>query len=349
MIYNLTDDAFISNGSLSGKVTIRVRQYDNRLWAVCSDGSLVFSNNGDPSTWDSANIILLPNWEKIIDFLPVQGGVILLSKTSAYAMYGSGSYLDTSIILIQEGLLLSDSAITVDNTVYVLGNRGVHIITLSGMKPLPADQVDYFDSNYAAWNAISGGLQGIFLYKFNAILYLFATGFAGAGFLYNIHTGAFQKVSQELPAILPYMEAMNHPQVDFLVGTGNGTTICRSIYPAGVLESPRTSIIQTRHEDADSLREKVWRHLAIYTSSAVPNVTILLYLDGSSEATELYSGQVNLVAGENIIELYDLTENLPRSTTMSVAIHIGGAISDMPSDFVIKQIRFKYRLVGLPV
>lgn len=375
MIYNLTDDIFISTGALAGKNPVKLRQYDNRLWAVCDDGSLVFSDNGDATAWDALNIILLPNREPMIDFLPVQGGVILLSRTSAYAMYGSGTYQDTSILPIQDGsapgskLMLSDSAVVIDNVAYVLGNKGVHKITLNGMAEIPHDQTAFFTSRYAAWNALSQAVQGIYLYRFHAILYLFQDGYGSQGFLYYVKNGAFCKIDMTLPAALPYMVELFSAQADFLLGSGDGTAICRSVYPAGVLASQRLSTIQTRHEDADSLREKIWRHLGITVAVDTPNVLIQAFLDHSETPAILQYGVVDLVAGDNIIDLFDWNDQYLRSKTISFRIDIGGNVylvadgtrevlmngneplisDDVPTNaanFAIREVRLKYCEVG---
>ena len=375
MIYNLSDDAFISTGALEGRQCLKLRQYDNRLWAVCDDGSLRFSDNGNADSWDALNVILLPNREPLIDFLPVQGGVILLSRTSAYAMYGSGTYQDTSILPIQDGsapgsrLMLSDSAVVVDNVAYVLGNKGIHRISLNGMQEIPHDQQEYFDSKYGAWNAINQSVQGIYLYKFRAILYLFQDG--SEGLLYYIRNGAICKVGQSLPPDLPFLVEMFDANVDFLFGSGDGTTVCRSIYPAGILTAPRLSTIQTRHEDADSMREKIWRHLAITVERDSPNVLVQAFLDYSETPTFLKYGVVDLSQGDNIIDLYDIDDNLLRSKAISFEINMGGNVflvsedtgevlmagseplvtDDVPTtaaNFAIREIRVKWCEVGAP-
>lgn len=375
MIYNMTDDIFVSTGALLGRNPVKLRQYDNRIWAVCDDGALVFSNNGDASTWDANNIILLPNREPMIDFLPVQGGVILTHRGGAYALYGSGTYQDTSILPIQDSaapgskLMLSDSAVVVDNVAYVLGNRGVHAVSLNGIKEIPHDQTAYFSERYGAWNTLSVAVQGVYLYRFHSILYLFQEGYGAEGFLYNIRTGAFHKIGHTLPAALPYMMDIHDSSVDFLFGCGDGTTIGRSVYPAGVLAAQRLSTIQTRHEDVDSNREKVWRHLGIEVERDTPNVLIQAFLDHSEIPTILKYGVVDLVKGDNIIDLFDWNDRELRSKTISIRIDIGGnvylvadgskevlmngnepLISEDPpttaANFAIREIRLKYREVG---
>lgn len=369
MIYNLTDDVFTSSGALAGRNPVKLRQYDNRLWAVCDDGSIVFSDNGDATTWDELNIILLPNREPCIDFLPVQGGAILLSRTSVYAMYGSGTYQDTSILLIQDRLLLSDSAVTVDNVVYVLGNRGVHRVSLNGIQEIPHDQTEFFKSRYPAWNALSQAVQGVYLYRFHSILYLFQAGYGAQGFLYSLREGGFFKIDRVLPSALPYLVEVFDQNTDFLLGSGDGSIISRSTYPAGVLADFRLSTIQTRHEDADSTREKIWRHLGLVVAVPTHNVLLQVYLDGSDTPTIIKNGCVDLAAGDNIIELFDAEDNFLRSKTISFEISIGGntylvddetgevltsgtdnLISDdlpgTPANFALKEIRVKFCEVG---
>ena len=375
MIYDLTTNTFINNGALVGVNPVKLREYDNRLWAICDNGTLIFSNNGDATTWDSENIILLPNQEPIIDFQPVQGGVILLSRVSAYAMYGSGSYTDTEILLIEDHLLLSDSAVNIDNTVYVLGNRGVHQVTLNGIAEIPHEQAAYFATLYPVWNAVSGAVQGVYLYRFHAILYLFQTGFATQGILFGLQKRTFFKIDQTLPSALPYMLELADQSVDFILATGSGRAICKSTYPAGVLSAPRTSYLQTRYEDCDSLRDKLWRHLGLTVGVPTNSVAITVYLDQSTAPTPLMVESVDLVQGDNIIELYDENGDLLRSKSISILLAIGGieylvdgasgqiltdpttgveldtdsGLATTPANFVIKEIRLKYREVGVEV
>ena len=375
MIYNISDDTFINNGPLAERNPVKLRQYDNRLWAVCDDGALVFSNNGDATTWDPLNIILAPNREPIIDFQPVQGGAILITRTSVYGFYGSGTYQDTSILLIQDRLMLSDSAVQVDNVVYILGNRGVHAVTLNGIKEIPHNQTEYFADHYGAWNALSVAVQGIYLYRFRAILYLFRSGYGAQGFLYSLRNGAFQKINRELPVTLPYMLEMADAKTDFVLGGGDGSVICRSIYPAGILNEFRVSTLQFRHEDADSMREKVWRHLGVTVEVATYNVLLQVYLDHSTIPTFIKSGAIDLFPGDNIFELFDEQDQYLRSHTISIELTIGGndylttdpteaepnveilttsenepiisdALTGNRSNFAIREMRLKYCEVG---
>jgi hypothetical protein len=342
MIYNITDSTFISNGALVDRTAVKIRQYDNRLWVVCDDGSVVFSNNGDTSTFDAGNIILAPNWEKIIDFLPVQGGVILITRTSVYALYGSGTYQDTSIILIEDNLMLSDSAVVVDNVVYVLGNRGVHMISLNGIREIPQDQVDFFSANYPAWNAIGVAVQGIYLYRFHSILYLFQSGYSAQGFLYSLENGAFEKVNRPLASALPYMMELANSKTDFLISSDSGTAICRSVYPTGTLSAARTSILQFRHEDAGTRRDKIWKSISIVAGVAVSSVTLSIYLDHSDTPTVIQGPTFDLAKGDNVIELLDANDNHPCSRYLSAMLTI-----NTTGPFTIKEVGLVFCETGI--
>jgi len=151
--------------------------------------------------------------------------------------------------------------------------------------------------------------------------------------------------------------------------------ICRSIYPAGVLNEFRVSTLQFRHEDADSMREKVWRHLGVTVEVATYNVLLQVYLDHSTIPTFIKSGAIDLFPGDNIFELFDEQDQYLRSHTISIELTIGGndylttdpteaepnveilttsenepiisdALTGNRSNFAIREMRLKYCEVG---
>jgi hypothetical protein len=235
------------------------------------------------------------------------------------------------------------------------------------------------------WNAQGQAIQGVYLYKFHSILYLFHASYGIQGFVFNIKNGAFTKINQSLPPFLPYLMALNDSHTDFILGIGDGTQIGKSIYPSQVLSVVREAVLQTRHEDADSMRYKVWEHLGIITTTPVYNVRVRYYLDGSDTAHDVKFGtieQVNSVpgnfayatldlqAGDNIIQLFDTNGKRLRSKTISFEITIGNqiylidevtgsALIDETGDYLIsenldshgqsfglQELRLKYREVG---
>lgn len=380
-VLNLTNSLKILNGALVGRIPLKLKAYANRLWAVCSGGQLVFSNNGDATTWDAGNIILLPNQEPIIDFIPVQGGAIVYSHTSAYAFYGTGVYQDTSIILIRDNVALSAGAVLVDDSIYVVGNRGMNQIALNGFKELPHNQDAFFAANAAVWNALTtfGTLQletvqAVYLSKFHAILYLMTAGSATQGFLYYVGANSYAKINQTIsysgvrgPFLLPISDG----STDFIVRMASG--ICKSVYPSGALATARPSIIQTRFEDADSTREKIWRHLCLTMDAGAYNAIISVFLDYSETPVSVRAGILDLAQGENTIELFDSNGGAIRGKAISVRIELNtlsnlsyligtegqalcgpdGALltaisMPAPSSFKFREIRIKYCEVGAP-
>lgn len=62
-IINLTDRVVIPIGGSSPPLKLRV--YLNRLWLVFTDGTMLISDNGDATTWNLLNVVLLPNSDQI--------------------------------------------------------------------------------------------------------------------------------------------------------------------------------------------------------------------------------------------------------------------------------------------
>jgi hypothetical protein len=360
-IINLSDMVFID---IPGKTVRKLYTYTNRLWAVCTDGTLLISDNGAAATWDPLNITFLPNQEKIIDFIPVQGGVIVYSQTSVYAMYGS-DYRDITFVLLLDQQRFSSGAVNIDNTVFIVGARGVYAVSLNGAAEIPHSQSDYFKSMFATFTAPcfnADVVQGVFLQRFEAILFMWDISLGGTlGFVFYPNLKAYSKVNQLLPATNPHILALNDGNTDFLMGTTAGTFV-KSTYPSNATFVPRQSVIKTRYEDAGSLRDKVWRELAIETNEVVYGVTIDAFLNDAPVPVNIVTDAA-LIKGNNIIFL-----DLPRSQNVSFQLTInniavlymvdgsGNFLTDdsgnrlffdsSPGNYTLKELRVKYREAG---
>ena len=361
-ILNLSDFTFIA---ISGKNVKHLYIYTNRLWAVCGDGSLMISDNGDATTWNPLNIIFLPNTDPIIDFIPVQGGAIVYSTTSIYAMYGS-SYLDITFLLLLDRQQFSSGAVDIDGTVFIVGTRGVYAASLNGCQLIPHNQNVYFQQNFPTFSTSAVAIdivKGIYLQRFEAILFMWDVTYGETqGFVFYPQNKAYTKINQLLTSAFPYMLAINDANTDFLIGTDAGV-LCKSTYPSANTLNPRESVIQTRIEDADSLRSKVWRELSIDVDQTVYGVSIDASLDDGDTFTNISSGGALLSPGRNVFWL-----DLPRSQSISfrftisnttdlfLSDDVGNLLTDdvgneltfsgVSGSYTLKEVRVKYREAG---
>lgn len=365
-ILNLTDYATVT---ISGKTTHKLRVYTNRLWAINTEGTIQCSNNGDASTWDALNILWLPNREPAIDFIPIQNGAIVYSKSTVYAMYGS-SYLDIQFVPIATDLQLSSGAVKVDNTIYIVSSEGVVACSLNSVQTLPHKQDLYFKENFAVFSKDAYATEtvvGIHLERFKAIYFTWAATHGGTkSFIYYLERGSFSKITQLLPNDYPYILALNDANTDFIIGTSDGS-IVKSAYPSSVLDTARTAYLQTRHEDAGTAQSKVWRELSITlspTSAALNDVKIEAYLDYSTTPVLIAEGY-SLYPRENKIFL-----DIPRSVYVSFLITISNTLlytlssddsiytltddlgldiltgGQFPANFILQALKVKYRTAG---
>jgi len=360
-ILNLSDMTLIA---IPGKNIKRLYIYTNRLWGVCDDGSLIISNNGDATTWDPLNIIFLANTDPVVDFIPVNGGAIVYSTTSVYAMYGS-SYQDITFVLLLDRQQFSSGPVDIDGTVYIVGTRGVYAASLNGCAAIPHAQAVYFQQmfpTFAKSPVAVDVVQGVYLQRFQAILFMWDTQYGGTqGFVYYPATNSYCKVNQLLPTAFPFILALNDANTDFLIGTAAGI-LCKSTYPSAETLAPRGSVIQTRIEDAESLRNKVWRELSVQAAQTIYGVNIDASLDGGETfvniATDTY-----LLDGFNIFWL-----DLPRSQSISFRFTIGNTgtvyledgsgntlndadgngltVIGISGNYTLKELRVKYREAG---
>lgn len=361
-VLNLTDFTLIS---IPGKNIKHLYIYTNRLWGVCDDGSLIICDNGDATTWNPLNIIFLPNTDPIVDFVPVQGGAIVYSTTSCYAMYGS-SYQDITFVLLLDRQQFTSGAVDIDGTVFFVGTRGVYAASLNGCQLIPHTQQVYFQQMYPTFSksAIAVDIvKGIYLQRFQAILFMWDTQYGGTqSFVFYPETKAYTKVSQLLPTSFPYMLALNDANTDFLIGTTAGT-LCKSTYPSAQTLNPRSSVLQTRIEDADSLRNKIWRELSIEVDQSVYGVTVEASQDEGNTFTDLIASGALLSPGRNIFWM-----DLPRSQSITFRITIsneselelsddfGNLLTDdigevltfsgVSGSYTLKEMRVKYREAG---
>ncbi len=360
-ILNLTDLTLIA---IPGKNVKRIYIYTNRLWAVCTDGSLLISNNGDATTWDPLNIIFLPNTDPIIDFVPVQSGAIVYSTTSVYAMYGS-SYLDITFVLLLDRQIFSSGAVTIDGTVFIVGPRGVYSVSLNGAAEIPHSQAPYFQSLFKtlATPAVAVDVvQGAYLQRFEAILFMWDATYGGTqGFVFYPYTKSYSKVNQLLNVNFPLLLALNDANTDFIIGSNAGS-FCKSTYPSNSTFEPRQSVIQTRFEDADSTRNKVWREFSVQVNEVVYGVNIDYLADNSTIPINIVTNTV-LYPGRNIFWL-----DIPRSQSISFILTIDNGlvvyltdnfgvnltddnglpltITQSPGNYTLEELRLKYREAG---
>jgi len=375
-IINL-DDLTIS--LISGKTSTKLRVYTNRLWVVNSDGTIQISNNGDATTWDPLNILWLPNQEPAIDFVPVQGGAIVYGANSVYAMYGS-TYQDVTFVPLQLGKRFTAGNVEVNGVVYILSTEGIYAASLNGANLLPHNQQDYFRSIFSVLAISPTSVIGLHLQRFRAIMFSWPVTNGGSQSLifYYDGKGGYSKANMLLPAANPAALALNDINTDFLVGVGEGA-FAKSDFPSTNLLYPRQSVLQTRHEDADSSRTKIWQSFGITVDDTVFGITIEAFLDESAEPIMVASSSV-LSAGDNVFDLNsseglaDL-ENFPESITISFRLTFNNStvvttylnddatldllmnddtgnyltFDSMPGNFLIKELRLKYCLAGLDI
>lgn len=362
-ILNLTDFALVNVASSDAATASKLRVYTNRLWLILSDGKLRISDNGDASTWNPLNVILLPNSEPFIDFHPVQGGAIVYGPNSIYAMYGS-TYTDITFVPLMLGKKLSTGSVEVAGTVYILSTEGVYAVTLNGAQLVPHHQETFLKDSFSFLSDASKTVSAVYLQRLRAIIFTWPEVYkVGGQSLVFYLTGATSKVNRLLPTAYPYIVALNDGNTDYLMGTGAGI-LAKSEYPSVDMLSAQDSIIQTRHEDCDSNRDKVWGSFVLVTREVVYGITIQAVLDETTTITVI--SETSCSAGENTFWLDDL----PRSKTLSMIITINNSavltlVSDddptlvltddvgnelvasiNPGNWTIKEMRLRYRLAG---
>lgn len=368
-ILNLTDFTLINVPGSTAQAA-KLKLYANRLWLIGSDGTLRNSDNGDATTWNALNIMLLANSDPIVDFHPVQGGVIVYSATAIYAMYGTVYSDITFVPLLQSSPQASKhfttGSVEVAGVVYILSSEGVYRVTLNGAELLPHHQETFFQEHHGIFADPAKTITAVYLKRFKAIIFTWPDVYnIGGKSLVFYLSGAYSKLTKLLPAAFPYAIAMNDQNTDFLWATAVGT-MAKSEYPSANTLEIQPSIIQTRHEDCDSYREKVWSEFTIVTGEAVFGVTCQAILDYSEWPITVADG-IGLSKGDNTIWLDDL----PRSKTISLLITIDNTtvmtlVSDddnatiltdedtghtlvtgvNPGNWTIKELRLRYREAG---
>lgn len=366
-ILNLTDFSLI-NIPGSAATASKLRLYMNRLWLIMSDGTLRHSDNGSATSWNALNTILLQNSEPIVDFHPVQGGAIVYSATAIYAMYGA-TYSDITFIQLtgttpDSPKHFTTGSVEIEGSVYILSSAGIYRATLNGVELIPHHQEVYFRNHYDIFSDPSKtGVTATYLTQFRAILFSWPESYKVGGQSLVFHlTGAVSKLNRLLPTVFPYIVAMNDVNTDYLIGTDAGT-LAKSEYPNPNMLTPQPAVLQTRHEDCDAYRDKVWSEFVIVTNEIVYGVTVKAYLDYATTPIPVAENVV-CVNGENTFWLDDL----PRSKTISMEIDIDGNLPMMlvsdegvpltdgfgngllaggnPTNWTIKEIRLRYREAG---
>lgn len=367
-ILNLTDMALI-NVPGSPATAAKLRLHENRLWLIDSAGTLRNSNNGDATTWNPLNIMLLANSEPLIDFFPVQGGAIAYSSRAIYAMYGS-TYSDIQFVPLISGNTdnpkhFTSGSVEAGGVVYILSTEGVYQVTLNGAQLIPHHQEVFFQSMFGILSDPSKVISAVYLSRFKAIMFTWPTVYGVGQSLVFYLTGAFSKINRLLPTTFPYIVGLNDANTDYLMGVSEGV-LAKSEYPSRNMLAPQPSIIQTRHEDCDSNREKVWSMFAIITEQVVYGVTVQARLNCCENVVYTVADSIALSAGKNEIWL----DELPRSETISIIITIDNtAILTLASDddptmlltddvgnelvaavnpgnWTIKELRLRYREAG---
>ena len=366
-ILNLTDFALV-NVAGSTATALKLRRYANRLWLISSDGTLRNSDNGDATTWNALNIMLLANSEPIIDFHPVQGGVIVYSATAIYAMYGT-VYSDITFIPLIESSVdnpkqFTSGSVEIAGVVYILSTEGIYQTTLNGAQLVPHHQERFFKECFSIFSDPAKTVTAVYMQAFRAILFTWPEVYGISQSLVFYLTGAYSKINRLLPTAYPYIVAMNDANTDYMVALSEGV-LAKSEYPSANMTEAQPSYIQTRHEDADSYRDKVWSAFTIVTGQVVYGVTVQAYLDESTTPV-LVADAVGLSKGENTFWLDDLD----RSKTISMLITIDNSavltlVSDddstmiltdddgdelvatiNPGNWSIKELRLRYREAG---
>jgi hypothetical protein len=373
-ILDLTLWSLINIASSTTATVNKLRVYMNRLWAILSDGKLRISDNGDATTWNALNVVLLPNSEPIIDFLPVQGGVIVYGATSIYAMYGSTFSDITFVPLLPEddqgasGRYFTSGAVKVAGTVYILSTEGIYAANLNGAQLIPHQQKDFFRAAYAFLSDATKTISAVYLARFRAIVFTWPEVYQSAGkSLVFYIDGAYSKLNWLLPTVYPYILALNDSNTDFLIGSTT-SGIIKSEFPSPSDATILHSAIQTRHEDCDASRDKVWSCLVIVTGEVAFGVSVLAYVDYSDSPVTVASSVV-CSKGENEFWLDDV----PRGKTLSMVVSIDSVSSSEnitivsdddssvvltdengnelvatvnPRSWTIKELRLRYREAG---
>lgn len=361
-ILNLTDFTLINIPA--GGVASKLRLYANRLWLISTTGELRNSNNGDASVWNPLNIMLLANSEPIVDFHPVPGGAIVYSATAIYAMYGT-TYQDISFIPLMQGKRFTTASVEVGGIVYILSSEGVYQVALNGAQLIPHHQETFFEDNHGIFADPAKILTAFYLQAFRAIVFTWPDAYSvGGKSLVFYLSGAYSKLNKLLPSAFPYAVALNDKNTDFLWGTSAGV-FAKSQYPSANTLIPYESIVQTRHEDCNSYRDKVWNEFVLTFGEVVYGVTIEAMLDESTDRIMIVSGN-GCRKGDNTFYLDDL----PRSKTISMVITINNGdpvtlasddnIEDLltdengnmltaainPGNWTLKAMRLRYRDAG---
>lgn len=367
-ILNLTDLTLI-NIDCSGATSVKLRLHMNRLWLLDSNGLLHISDNGDATTWNALNVLLLPNSEKVIDFHPVQGGAVVYCSSSVYAMYGS-TYEDISFLPLMPNSEINPKHFTkgsveVSGVVYILSTEGIYAASLNGVQFIPHHQEVFFKDHFGIFSDPAKEIEAIFLNRFQAIIFTWRNSYNvnGQSLVFYL-SGAYSKLNRLLPTAFPYAVSLNDANTDFLWAVASGN-FAKSEYPTTSMLEPQICYLQTRHEDCDSYREKVWSEFTITTDEVVYGVTVSAYLDDAAVPI-VVADEISLKRGENRIWL----DILPRSFTLSLLIKINNtAILSLASDddendllvdengdelvsvinpgnWTIKELRLRYREAG---
>jgi hypothetical protein len=371
-IINLDDLTLIA---IPGKTAEKLRVYANRLWIVNSDGTIQISDNGDATTWDPLNILWLPNQEPALDFVPIQGGAIVYGASSIYATYGS-DYRDISFVPLQLGKQFTRGNAEVNGVVYILSTEGLYAVTLNGAVLLPHNQQDYFQSIFPVLAIYPESIIGVHLQRFRAIMFSWSVDNGGSQSLvyYYSGNGGYSKANMLLPGSNPVALALNDVNTDFILGTVPGT-FAKSSYPTSNRLAANLSVLQTRHEDADSTRTKIWQSFGIRLQATSFGATIEAFLD-YSDVPILVVSNVILSAGDNVFDLNSAEglngQNFPKSVTISfrltfnnttvIVTHLMNESSQdrltdedngnqlvfdsMPGNFIVQELRVKYCLSG---
>lgn len=363
-ILNLTDFTLIN---VEGTGTsVKLRRYANRLWLLMSDGKLRISDNGDATTWDQLNVVLLPNSEPVIDFHPVPGGAIVYSASAIYAMYGS-TYSDITFISLMESSEenpkhFTTGSVLADGIAYILAADGVHAVALNGAQLIPHHQERFFKACHCIFSDPTKTITAVHLQRFKAIIFTWPEVYGVGQSLVFYIGGAYSKLNKLLPTAFPFIIGMNDGNTDYLVALADGS-LAKSEYPSVNMTNPQPSIVQTRHEDCGSYRDKVWSCFTIVTGEVVYGFTLQAVLDESDTVTVVDSEALS--KGENTFWLDDL----PRSKTLSMVITIdnsavlqlctddhvdlltdaAGNILEVgfnPGNWTIKELRLRYREAG---
>jgi hypothetical protein len=361
-ILNLTDFSLVNIPGNSA-VASKLRAHMNSLWLINSDGTLHISDNGDADTWNALNILLLPNSEPMVDFHPVQGGAIVYGPTSIYAMYGS-DYTDLTFIPLMLGKKFTSGSVEIGGIVYVLSTEGIYACQLNGVQLIPHRQEVYFKSCFDILSDPAKVVTAVYQQASKSIMFTWPEVYGGGQALVFYLSGAYSKINKLLPALFPYIIALNDKNTDYLVGRDVGE-FAKSEYPSISMLEPQSSIIKTRHEDCDTAREKVWGQLVLETGEVVYGVSILAYLNYSVTPVVVAS-EAALTAGENTFWLDDIS----RSKTISFLITINNsAVMEIstdedpdtlltdddgniltsainPGNWTLKSIKLRYRPVG---